>query len=283
MTVITPVYNGEKFVNRCYDMLKSQTFKEWEWVVVDDGSTDRTANVVRNIDDPRIQLISYPVNAGRGFARTAAINASRGEWIVIWDIDDMNFPDRLEKINEAQTGGYDFFCSYAIVVDNNVNVKGVRGFYRATKAFPKYFVHPTLACRTDLARDIGYSPIYHTGEDFTIMLVLAANYNGCFFEDALAIYQEDREVTLEKAISTNWSQLQQVRTLYKRGILHVGYLSYIIMVCKWYSKLLILNLMRITPSIYLKTVNMRTYGEIALDWKLSQERKLFLDTLTKVI
>ena len=64
-SVITPVFNGTRFVHRCYSTLKAQTFHDWEWVVVDDGSTDGTANAVREIDDSRIKLISYSPNRGQ--------------------------------------------------------------------------------------------------------------------------------------------------------------------------------------------------------------------------
>jgi cellulose synthase/poly-beta-1,6-N-acetylglucosamine synthase-like glycosyltransferase len=70
-SVMTPVYNGEAFFRRCFGVLREQTISDWEWVVVDDGSTDQTAEIVRSIDDDRIRFISYPENQGRGYARTS--------------------------------------------------------------------------------------------------------------------------------------------------------------------------------------------------------------------
>jgi len=108
-SVITPIFNGEDFVHRCYSLLSMQTFTDWEWVVVDDGSTDKTADLVRQIDDERVRFITYMPNRGRGYARTRALEAACGEWMVVWDVDDLYFPDRLEKINKARLEGYDFF------------------------------------------------------------------------------------------------------------------------------------------------------------------------------
>jgi glycosyltransferase involved in cell wall biosynthesis len=284
LSVTTPIFNGEDFVNRCYSMLRMQTFTDWEWVVVDDGSTDKTADLIRQIDDERVRLITYTTNRGRGYARSRALEAARGEWMVVWDIDDLYFPNRLEKIDEARRDGYDFFCSYAVVVDNNLQIKGVRGFYPAVDGLPRYFVHPTLACRIDIARKIGYEELKTVGgigEDARIVLTLAAQYRGCFFEDALAIYQEDREVFLKKSLDSNWSQLLCVQQLYQDGVLTMNWQSYLQITLKFIIKLLILNLMRFAPHLYLKTLRRRPYGEKAPNWSLSWERLAFIEQMRR--
>lgn len=56
-SVVTPVYNGAPFIDRCYAVLVEQTFTDWEWVVVDDGSEDETRALVERIDDPRVKLL----------------------------------------------------------------------------------------------------------------------------------------------------------------------------------------------------------------------------------
>ncbi len=206
LSVVTPIFNGERFVERCYASLKAQTFADWEWVVVDDGSTDGTAKALGGIHDCRLRIVRLPHNEGRGSARARALNEARGDWMVVWDVDDLNYPDRLARVNSARLEGYDFCCSYAVVVDNALRMKGVRGFEPAFRVLPRYFVHPTLACRTDLARDIGYDPALRAGEDLTLMLTLARRYRGQFIDEALMIYQEDREVNLDKAIASNESQ-----------------------------------------------------------------------------
>ncbi len=111
-SVITPVYNGEAFVDRCYRCLALQTFTDWEWVVVDDGSTDHTAELVRRIADPRVRLTSYQPNRGRGHARLQALEASRGDWMVVWDVDDLHYPDRLARIHKP-AGKATSLLSYA--------------------------------------------------------------------------------------------------------------------------------------------------------------------------
>jgi len=278
-SILSPVYNSSAFVKRSYYTLKSQTFTDWEWVVVDDGSTDNTAELVESISDPRIRLIRYSPNRGRGNARHVALEASRGEWIVIWDIDDMYFPDRLEKINEARVAGDDFACSYAVVVDNDLAVKGVRGFHPRSPGLPRYFVHPTLACRTEVARRIGYDPAFRIGEDAPITWGLDDNYRGRYIEEALAIYQEEREISLGKAIDSKTAHLAQMRKLYRQGMVRTGALGRFVLLAKWELKLAVLKLMRIAPELYRQTLKFRSYGALREGWRLSPQRTAFLEQI----
>jgi len=275
-SVLSPVYNSAAFVRRSYYTLKSQTFTDWEWIVVDDGSTDNTAELVESISDPRIRLFRYTPNRGRGHARNRALESSRGDWMAVWDIDDMYFPDRLERINRARLEGFDFCCSYAVVVDNNLAIKGVRGFHPRSPGLPRYFVHPTLACRLDVARTVGYDPEFRIGEDAPITWGLDDNYRGCYIEEALMIYQEEREFNVEKAIASNAMHLVQIRKLYQRGLIKSSMIGRLALLARWRVKQVALRLMRVFPALYRLTLRFRAYGVTATGWRLSPEREAFL-------
>lgn len=280
LSVITPIYNGEDFIERCYNSLVLQTFQDWEWVVVDDGSNDATLEKAGKIADnnSRVRIFSYKPNKGRGFARTKAINESQGKWVVVWDVDDMYFQDRLVTINDARINGYDFFCSYTVVVDNKFKIKGVRGFFPVSDGLPRSFVHPTMACKTAIAKKIGYNFKIRTGEDAKIIWTLSAKYKGKWLEDALVIYFEDSEVNLKKAIACNLGHVLQLKEMFKENILN-STTNYIILRLKYGLKLVILNLMRLYPSLYLKFVTDRSFGKIKSDWNLSQGRADFIKKL----
>ncbi len=279
-SVMTPVFNGEMFIARCYAVLREQTFADWEWVVVDDGSTDRTAELVRGIDDERVRLISYPENRGRGYARTEALKACRGDWVVLWDVDDIYFPDRLERIAAIRGQDYDYYCSYSVVVDNRLRIKGVRGFLPEAGILPRFFVHHTLACPVSLAREIGYDILPAKGgpgEDFRIVMTLSRHYRGYYDHDALAVYQEDREVNLQKSIDTNKGQSLILRQMYRDGTLPRRLGGYLALMLRRQIKLAILQLMRIAPSLYRRTVQLRTNGDTVPGFELSQQRRDFIE------
>lgn len=278
LTVITPIYNGADFVERCYKNLLMQTFTDWEWVVVDDGSTDGTAESVRKINDTRVRLFSYQQNKGRGYARNLAISESKGDWIVVWDIDDLNFPERLETIENARIQNYDFFCSYAVVVNNNMIIKGTRGFHDPSGCLPREFVHPTLAMRKDIAEKIKYKITKGIGgpaEDARMIWTLSLKYRGLWFEDALTIYQEERDINLQKAIDTNKAHLQTLKELKREGVINSGN-KYCLTAGKYFIKLFILAIIRVYPKIYMRFTGLRDYGQLKSGWQLSPEKNDFI-------
>lgn len=91
-----PVYNGEKFLAEAIDSLSSQTMQDWELIMVNDGSTDRTVEIVNGYGDERIRLISQE-NTGEGAARNKALDYAIGEYLAFLDADDLFFPKALES------------------------------------------------------------------------------------------------------------------------------------------------------------------------------------------
>ncbi|EAW35914.1 glycosyltransferase [Lyngbya sp. PCC 8106] len=95
ISVIIPAYNAEKTIKKTIQSVLNQTFLDWELIVVDDGSTDSTKEVVAEIKDNRIFLFSFP-NAGVSAARNRGVNKSSGEFLAFIDADDLWTPDKLE-------------------------------------------------------------------------------------------------------------------------------------------------------------------------------------------
>jgi glycosyltransferase involved in cell wall biosynthesis len=96
VSVIVAAYNAERFVGEAVESLLAQTHRHLEAIVVDDGSTDRTADVVRDIQGDRVRLLRQE-NAGPAAARNAGIATARGEYVAFLDADDLWLPDKTEK------------------------------------------------------------------------------------------------------------------------------------------------------------------------------------------
>lgn len=90
-----PALNQEKFIADSLDSVIRQTFRDWELIIVDDGSTDKTASIVRNYTDDRIRYFYHP-NQGVSETRNAGINHARGEYIAFLDADDLFHPEKLK-------------------------------------------------------------------------------------------------------------------------------------------------------------------------------------------
>jgi glycosyltransferase involved in cell wall biosynthesis len=94
------MYNRERFIARAINSCLQQDFEDFEIIVVDDCSTDASAKIVQNINDPRIILIRHNVNQERLIARNTGARASKGDWIIWFDSDDELLPNALTIIKQ---------------------------------------------------------------------------------------------------------------------------------------------------------------------------------------
>jgi len=95
VSIAMPAYNASRFIAETIKSVQAQTFADWELVIVNDGSTDETVEIIQSFADSRIHLISQP-NQGRGPARARAMRLTRGEHIAFLDADDLWEPEMLE-------------------------------------------------------------------------------------------------------------------------------------------------------------------------------------------
>jgi glycosyltransferase involved in cell wall biosynthesis len=95
ISVIIPVYNAEETIKETLKSVLSQTFSQFEIIVINDGSQDKTLEIVSRILDPRLKVLSYP-NAGVSVSRNRGISQAAGEYVSFLDADDLWTPDKLE-------------------------------------------------------------------------------------------------------------------------------------------------------------------------------------------
>jgi glycosyltransferase involved in cell wall biosynthesis len=101
VSVIMTVYNGETHIRASVDALLAQTLHDFELIVVDDGSTDRTPEILASYDDPRIRVVRNERNLGPYGSANRGIELARGEFIARNDADDVSLPERLERQVQA--------------------------------------------------------------------------------------------------------------------------------------------------------------------------------------
>lgn len=112
ISVITPVYNGEKTICETIFSVLNQTFTDWELIIINDGSQDGTLEIVESIQDFRIQIFSYP-NSGQATSRNRGFSHSIGEYIAFLDADDLWTPDKLETQLQALQNNPQAAVSYS--------------------------------------------------------------------------------------------------------------------------------------------------------------------------
>ena len=125
VSIITPCYNGERYVKETIESVLAQTYTDWEMLVIDDGSQDQSAAIIQSYadKDPRIQLISQE-NAGSSAARNNGIRRARGRYIALLDADDLWDPEFLSKqiayLTEKQC--VCVYCSYRRINENSQEI-----------------------------------------------------------------------------------------------------------------------------------------------------------------
>ena len=96
VTVFVPVYNREAYIGAAIESILGQSFSHFEILLVDDGSTDRSVEVLRSYDDPRLRVVCHEHNLGIPQTRNHGLELAQGEYIALLDSDDIAQPDRLQ-------------------------------------------------------------------------------------------------------------------------------------------------------------------------------------------
>lgn len=97
VTVFMPVYNSEQYIKESLDSIINQTYQNLEILLVDDGSTDRSVEIIKSYKDERIRLIQNRKNRGIPYTRNVGLKEASGEYIAIMDSDDIAVPNRIER------------------------------------------------------------------------------------------------------------------------------------------------------------------------------------------
>lgn len=203
-SVIVPTYNRANHLRNCLNSLVDQTFKQFEVLICDDGSTDNTVEVIQEYHDKLdIKYYYHENSGGPAKPRNTGILNSSFEWLCFLDADDQWYANKLEKLSEwISSVPADIFCHQLDVLDESGNRKGRIGRYKRN-LFSNDFVtllyngggiaNSSLCVRKSLISEefiFDTSPEYHGIEDFIFLLKLTHNNAKVFASsEVLGIYQ----------------------------------------------------------------------------------------------
>ncbi|MEE9339089.1 MAG: glycosyltransferase [Methylococcaceae bacterium] len=194
ISVLMPVHNGESFLSESIESILNQTFDDFEFLIIDDGSTDNTLEIIKSYTDPRIRLLSNKNNIGLVASLNSGIDAARGRYIARMDADDICRLDRLEK----QIGFLDSRPEYGLVGSWFRLFGKDEGYVRPPLEyddiqigllFENVFGHPTVVFRKDIVEkhNIRYSEIYPYAQDYHF-LYKVTNYCKAKNVDEILLY-----------------------------------------------------------------------------------------------
>lgn len=168
-----PVYNSEKFLAEAIESILNQTYTDFEFLIIDDGSTDRAPEIIHSYLDSRIRYFRNEQNLGITKSLNLGIDLAKGEYIARMDADDISYPERLQKQFDFITNHSDgdFFTCYAREVSEDLQfvccAKYNPNYYFHSITFCCWIYHPTMVYKKGAVLSIGkYSDMY--SEDFEL-------------------------------------------------------------------------------------------------------------------
>ncbi len=228
VTVLMPAYNAGKYIGEAIRSVLEQSFKDFELLIVNDGSTDNTEKIVRAFKDPRIVLINQD-NKGVASALNAGLSIARADYIARFDADDVCYPNRL-KIQ------YDFITTYPeySVIGSAADYMDADGHYIFTHHPQghlneeiqqlKYSVCPFIHSCVFYKKEIivnngGYNEHAYTYEDHFLWVNILKNQKACNLSQTLIKVRLNPEsVTIEEKWHTRKFRSIKYATLKRRSI-----------------------------------------------------------------
>lgn len=197
VSIITPLYNCEKYIIDTIKSVESQTYQDWEMIIVDDKSTDSSLKSVKTYCNgkKRFKIIELDKNSGGAFSRNTAIKAAQGRYIAFLDSDDLWHPEKLEKqIKFMNDFSYDFtFTAYRhITEDGELTDKCVN--VREAVEYKTALYHNPIGCLTAVydAKNLGkfYMPAIRKRQDYALWLkILKSGINAYGLNETLSFYR----------------------------------------------------------------------------------------------
>jgi glycosyltransferase involved in cell wall biosynthesis len=194
VSVIIPTYNRAQYVTRAIDSVLAQTYKDYEVIVVDDGSTDHTPEVLAPYRT-QVRCFRQP-NNGVSAARNLGIHHARGEWIAFLDSDDEWFPDKL-SLQMAQVSNQDELCVHATNHSLFFRNGERSNYFRVTGC--EHLIGDKLV----LERPLEYQIRYGLARVPCMMVRQKALLNTSLFDTRLTIY-EDQDLMCRLALQGAW-------------------------------------------------------------------------------
>jgi len=216
VSVIMGVFNGEKHLREAIKSILNQTFKDFEFVIINDCSKDKTSEILRkyNQEDERIKIVNNHKNIGLTKSLNKALKITRGKYIARMDADDISYPERLEKQIDFLSNNllYGLIGTWGHKIDKGGNVIGELKFLTKNenirKALIKYnpFIHSSIMLRSEVFKKVGpYNKEWRFAQDYELFFRIIKYYKVANIPEILMAhrwgksvvsYQKNKEQTL---------------------------------------------------------------------------------------
>jgi len=235
VSIITPVYNAARFIEETYDSVKNQILQEWEWVLVDDQSTDDSFQLLLelSVKDERLKVHQLPENSGSGPARNLAIDLAQGTYLAFLDSDDIWTENKLSRhvsfMEKHQAAfshtSYGFMNEAGEVINQTYHVSNKPVTYK------DLLKRTEISCLTAMYNQdlIGkfYMPDLRRKQDYALWLsILKAGHHAIPLDEELAFYRQVKGSATNNKFKLIIKHLKFLREVEGLSVLHSLYFSF---------------------------------------------------------
>jgi glycosyltransferase involved in cell wall biosynthesis len=272
-SIVLPVYNAQEYIAKCIASTISQTYTDFELIIIDDGSTDKTLEIIKEFRDNRIRFFARK-HLGIVEQLNFGLNEAKGKYFARLDSDDYNHPLRIDRqVNFLKQNSDISIVGCNIFQFQNNSKRFLIRRYPEQHAEIEYqmpiissFCHPTILTYTNLMKGVGYyNKNYESAEDHELFLrMLSEGVKMHNIQDALYYYrlheksvtslQHEKQNKISIKLGYNYlnnlkkKDVDNFRVLYSKGIIQY-YRNDIILSRKYFLKVL-----KLYPAHYLKII-----------------------------
>lgn len=216
VSVLMAVHNGEKYLREAVESILNQTFTDFEFIIIDDGSTDGSPQIIAEYSDPRIKPMRNRENIGLTRSLNGGLDMAQGLYIARMDSDDVSLPERIGKQVAFMDAHKDVAAcgTWAKLIDESGTVIGFRESLVGDSLEYMYWrlapiIHPTVMIRAAHLNGLRYAQHLRYAQDFDLWLRLRTKHRLSNLAEYLLLYRVH-----EDAISSAKSE-EQLRTAYE--------------------------------------------------------------------
>jgi glycosyltransferase involved in cell wall biosynthesis len=220
VSVFIPVYNREKYILESVSSILNQSFTDFELIVVDDGSTDRTRDILASIKDERLKVYFNDTNMGIPYTRNRGIELASGEYFALLDSDDVATLDRLEKqvdfLNKhpdcAVVGGYIAIINQYSKATRKIKFRHtVPDYIHSSMLFQCPLHNTTIMGRTTLFKKFQYQTDFKMGQDHDLFMRMYLSGHKLYnINRILGFLREHNERTTSKKLDVSISRRKEI-------------------------------------------------------------------------
>ena len=235
VSVVIPVYNAENLISLCLDSVLNQTYKNIEIIVVNDGSTDSTSDVLNEYqcksNNINLQII-HQINSGPSVARNVGIRLARGQYIAFLDSDDIWRTDKIEKQMEFLSKNPRVVILGTLFSTLTTDLSEPYSYISLAKLlFCNYFITSSVICCSNVLEKHKFNEKQKYSEDYRLWLEIIAEYGtGVILNQGLVIGADKRRFGDHGLSSALWSmekgELSNLFFLYNAKYVPMSYLIY---------------------------------------------------------